>query len=141
MAFSGYLLKIGTGNSAVEFPMKYISYDTYSVTPNQRQEQKASRNAKGLLVRVTLSHMPVKIEFETNDGMTNTDVAQIGTLLRGKYIIQKERKLNITYYDPEEDTYKTAQCYMPDVQYKIKNIDKANNKVYYNKLRYAFIEY
>lgn len=141
MAFSGYLLKIGTGNSAVEFPMAYIEFDTYKATPNQRMEQKANRNAKGVLIRSTLPHMPYKVEFETVDGLTNTQVAQINTLLSNAYTVQRERKLNITYYDNETDSYKTASVYMPDREYPIKRIDKVHNKIYYNKLRFAFIEY
>ena len=141
MAFSGYLLKIGTGNNAIEFPMEYIEFDTYSATPNQRMEKKANRNAKGVLVRSTLPHMPYKVEFETVEGLTNTQVAQINDMLEDAFTVARERKLDITYYDNEKDRYKTAHVYMPDVTYKIKRIDKEHNKIYYNKLRYAFIEY
>ena len=85
--------------------------------------------------------MPYKVEFETVEGLTNTQVAQINALISGAYTVARERKLNITYYDNETDEYKTASVYCPDVQYKIKRIDKEHNKIYYDKLRYAFIEY
>ena len=125
----------------IEFPMKYISVESYKITPNQRMEQKATRNARGYLVRVTLEHMPVKIEFETLDGLTSENVGEISARLSFRYDNPTERKITIEYYDPETDMYKTAQCYMPDVEYLIHHIDKENNLVIYNKLRYAFIEY
>ena len=141
MAFSGYLLKIGTGNSAVEFPMKYIEAESFKSTPNQRMEQKANRNGRGVLVRVTLAHTPYKVEFNTIDGLDNVQVKEINTLIQNHYTVPKERKLTITYYDNEMDTYKTANVYCPDVEYNIQRIDKEHNKVIYKSLRYAFIEY
>ena len=141
MAFDGYLLKIGTGASAVEFPMKYIVAESYKSTPNQRMEKKANRNGRGVLIRVTLPHMPYKVEFNTVENLTNTQVGEINALISSHYTVPQERKLSITYYDNENDTYKTAFVYCPDVEYNIKRIDKEHNKIIYNSLRYAFIEY
>lgn len=140
MAFTGYLIKVGTGLAAVEIPMKYMRYTSYKVTPDQRMEWSAERDTTGVLHRETVANKPPKIEFET-PYMTNKDIVTLNTLIQGKYTVAAERKLDITYYDPESDSYKTAAVYMPDVDYKIYNVDSVNNKILYEPLRYAFIGY
>lgn len=140
MAFSGYLIKVGTGGTAVEIPMKYMRYTSYKVTPDQRMEWSAERDTTGVLHRETVANKPPKIEFET-PYMTNSDIVALNTLIQGKYTVASERKLDITYYDPESDSYKTAAVYMPDVDYKIYNVDSTNKKILYEPLRYAFIGY
>ena len=140
MAFSGYLIKVGTGLAAVEIPMKYMRYTSYKVTPDQRMEWSAERDTTGVLHRETVANKPPKIEFET-PYMTNSDIVALNTMIQAKYTVAAERKLDITYYDPESDSYKTAAVYMPDVDYKIYNVDSVNNKILYEPLRYAFIGY
>lgn len=140
MAFSGYLLKVGTGLAAVEIPLKYIRYTSYKVTPDQRMEWSAERDTTGVLHRETVENKPPKIEFET-PYITNADVDNLNTIIQAKYTNAQERKLNITYYDPETNSYKTAAVYMPDVNYKIYNVDTVNNRILYEPIRYAFIGY
>ena len=138
MAFSGYLIKVGT--TPVEIPLKYMRAETYQVTPNQRLEWSAERDVTGVLHRETTPNMPPKIEFET-PLMTNSDIVALNTILQNAYTVVAERKLPVTYYDPESDTYKTHDCYMPDVHYQIRNVDTVNNVINYEELRYAFIGY
>ena len=138
MAFSGYLIKVGS--PAVEIPLKYMRAETYSVTPNQRLEWSAERDVTGVLHRETTPNMPPKIEFNT-PLMTNKDIKALNTILSNAYSNATERKLSVTYYDPESDTYKTHDCYMPDVKYEIRNVDTAHNVINYEELRYAFIGY
>ena len=139
MAFSGYLIKVGTG-TPVEIPLKYMRAETYIVTPNQRLEWSAERDVTGVLHRETTANMPPKIEFNT-PLMTNKDIKALNTILSNAYSNATERKLSVTYYDPESDTYKTHDCYMPDVKYEIRNVDTVNNVINYEELRYAFIGY
>ena len=138
MAFSGYLIKVGS--PAVEIPLKYMRAETYKVTPNQRLEWSAARDVTGVLHRETTANMPPKIEFNT-PLMTNSDINTLNTILHNAYTVQAERKLPVTYYDPESDTYKTHDCYMPDVHYEIRNVDTVNRVINYEELRYAFIGY
>lgn len=140
MAFTGYLIAVGTGGSTTRIPLKYMRAETYSVTPNQRMEWSAERDVNGYLHRVTVENMPPKIEFNT-PLMTNTEISALNALFQAAYTNTNERKLNVTYYDPETDSYKTHWCYMPDVQYKIRNVDAANNVINYEELRFAFIGY
>lgn len=142
MAFSGYLIKVAktASDTHVEIPLRYMRAETYSVTPNQRLEWSAERDINGFLHRTTVANKPPKIEFET-PLMTNSDIESLNAIIRAAYSNNSERKLNVQYYDPETNTYKTHDCYMPDVQYQIRNIDSARNIVNYEQLRYAFIGY
>lgn len=138
MAFTGYLIKVGS--PAVEIPLKYMRAETYSVTPQQRMEWSAERDVNGYLHRQTVPNMPPKIEFKT-PLMTNTDIVALNTIIQNAYSNVSERKLSVTYYDPESDSYKTHDCYMPDVKYEIRNVDTIKNVINYEELRYAFIGY
>ena len=138
MAFTGYLIKVGS--SEVEIPLKYMRAETYTVTPNQRMEWSAECDVNGYLHRVTVENKPPKIEFST-PLMTNSDIATLNAIFSAAYSVADERKLTVKYYDPETDSYKTHDCYMPDVHYSIRNVDAANNVINYEELRYAFIGY
>lgn len=138
MAFAGYLISIGDTHTNI--PLRYMRAETYSVTPNQRMEWSAERDINGFLHRQTVENMPPKIEFNT-PLMTNADINALNSIFSGAYINEPERKLLVEYYDPETDSYKSHECYMPDVQYKIRNVDEVNNVVNYEELRYAFIGY
>lgn len=140
MAFSGYLIKVGEAGSEVEIPLTYMRAETYTVTPNQRLEWSAERDTTGVLHRETVANQPPKIEFET-PLMTNSDINALNTIISTAYTNSSERKLTVTYYDPETDSYKTHECYMPDVHYEIRNVDTVNNVINYEQLRYAFIGY
>ena len=139
MAFQGYLLKVGT--SEVEVPTIFIEGTTYKVTPNQRMEWSAERDTTGALHRETVQNMPVKIEFQTIPRLTNADVSLLMSIFANAYTVEAERKLPVTFYDPEKDDYKTEDCYMPDIDFAISEIDVPNQIIYYEQLRIAFIGY
>ena len=139
MAYNGYLIKLG-GSSGTILPMRFISVGSYNATPNQRMETSASRSVTGVLHRTTVSHTASKIEFET-PYLTNAERKQLNTLISQNFTNKQERKLDINYYDDEEDEYKNATCYVPDVKYSIDHIDAEKNIIYYKPVRYAFIEY
>lgn len=139
MAYNGFLIKLG-GQNGVILPAKYIALGSYKCTPNQRMESQATRSVTGILHRTTVEHKATKIEF-TTPMITNKDVAQLTSMLFAAFSDTLERKLNIYYYDQEIDDYRDAICYMPDVDYEISRIDTSTNTIYYNGVRYAFIEY
>lgn len=139
MGFNGYLIKLG-GSGGTMLPWKFMKYDAYSSTPDQRMETEAGRATTGLLHRTTVEHTSTKIEFETPP-MTNIDVAEFNQLLKSNFTNARERKLTIEYYNEESDGYETAEVYVPDIQYKIERIDLAANIIHYQSFRVAFIEY
>ena len=140
MAFSGYLIKVSSSENGTyaEIPLKYIRAETYSVTPNQRMEWSAERDINGYLHRQVVANKPPKIEFET-PLMTNAEVAALNSLIN--FEVAAERRLWVQFYDPGSNAYKKHPCYMPDIEYKIRNVDTANNVVNYEQIRYAFIGY
>ena len=134
--FLGWLLKCGGS----EVPMKYIKLSSYKITPNQRLDIFAERDMVGELHRDTVDHKPVKIEFET-PFIYNDELEKLNSIFRRAYTDEKGRTLEIEYYDPEENNYKHARCYMPDAQYVLYNVDATNRRIMYNPVRYAIIEY
>ena len=140
MAFNGKLVELKTGNNYVEFPLKYMKAESYKVTPNQRMESSANRAVTGLLHRTTVSHTASKIDFNTPP-VTNKEVNAINTLLTNAYTDSLQRKLDLRYYDPSSDSYKTGTFYVPDIDYDITRIEKSSNTIHYNDIRIAFIEY
>lgn len=139
MAYNGYLIKVGGSNGTI-LPMKYIKFEGYDITPNQRMESEAKRAVTGLLHRTTVAHTASKIEFNTPI-MTNSDMDAMMTLFRNAWASTSERKLELYYYDMETNTYKSGDFYMPDIKFQIDHIDNAKNIVYYKETRVAFIEY
>lgn len=140
MAFNGKLLELKISGSWTEFPMKLINAESYKVTPAQRMESSATRSATGLLKRTTCSHTASKIDLNTIV-MTNKDVKTIENLLSNAYTDSLQRKLEIRYYNPQDDSYKTGTVYVPDIDYNIMRVDKNTNTIWYASTRYAFIEY
>lgn len=134
MAFEGYLVKVGN----YEIPTKYIRADSYSAYRNI-QDLDSYRDANGELHRTALSHVPNKIEFETPAMLTNSDFADLIGNIQNNYTIAAERRVNVTMYVPETDSYVTQDMYMPDITPRIYGV--FNGVIKYNPIRLAFIGY
>ena len=139
MAFNGYLIKLGGSNGTV-LPLKYMRFQTYKITPNQRQDLDSTEDAMGNLRRHPVPHRRSKVEFNT-PMMYNYDIDTLMRLFRNAWTSDAERKLTLEYYDPEYDTYKTGNFYMPDTPFNMTTVDMSRNTILYNELRFAFIEY
>lgn len=137
MAFAGYLLKVGDYEIDGTY---YINWAKYNVTRNI-QDLDSYRDANGVLHRNALDHVPLKVEFETRENLTNTDVANFFGAIRANYTLASERKAMVTAYVPELDDYVTQEMYMADPQFKIKRIEDSTNTIKYESIRVAFIGY
>lgn len=137
MAFNGTLLTIGSYDIDGTY---YVGWDKYNVTRNI-QDLDSYRDANGVLHRNALEHVPIKVEFETRENLTNADVATFFGNIRSNFSVPKERKAHITAYVPETDEYISQDMYMADPQFKIKRIDPNTNIIYYEPIRVAFIGY
>lgn len=137
MAFAGYLLKVG--NYEIDGTY-YINWDKYNVT-YQIQDLDSYRDANGVLHRNALPHVPIKVEFETRENLTNADMATFFGAIRSNYTNAAERKASIKAYVPEIDDYITQDMYMSDPQFKIKKIEPKTNVIKYESVRVAFIGY
>ena len=134
MAFNGSLMKLGEDN----LPLSYMYKESYTITPNRRQDMDSTRNANGELIRNVLGHTASTISFQTKP-MWNTELSNLMAFIRSHYINAQEKKLSITYYSPDLDDYKTGEFYIPDVEYPMIRVD--NNRILYNSFTLEFIEY
>lgn len=134
MAYSDYLIKLGT----TKIPLKYIRYSSYAITPQQRQDLEAARDATGVLHRTTVANRPSKIEFET-PYLTNTEISALTQIFTDSFTNSAQRKVFVSYYNPETDSYLTGDFYMPDATYTIYQIN--GTTITYAPVRYALIEY
>lgn len=135
-SFDGWLLKFG--NKVV--PNKYLAYDDYTATPNQRTEVEAYRDLNNLLHRDTSPNFKTKIDFNTRP-LYLSEKIDLQSVFASGLVNRAQRKYNVTYWDDEQNTYRTGVFYMPDVDYKIINVDEETKNILYNKMRFALIEY
>lgn len=136
MAYNGYLIKMGVD----VFPLSFVFANSYSITPNRRQDVDSTRNANGILERNVLDHMPSTISFETKP-MDNIKLNEMMSFIRSHYSVEKEKKIVLEYYCPDIDDYKTGEFYVPDITYPINMVDNNTNTILYNSFALEFIEY
>ena len=136
MAFAVYLLRVGSYEID---GTKFINWSKYNVTRNI-QDLDSYRDASGVLHRNALDHVPLKVEFETRENLTNADMAEFFGNINSN-LDAKERKATVTVYVPELDAYETQEMYMADPQFKIRRIEPKTNVIHYESVRVAFIGY
>lgn len=136
MAFEGWLIKFG----ARKLPLKFIAQDDYTSTPNQRTEIEAYRDLNNLLHRDTSQNVKTKIEFNTPPLWLEEKI-ELQNVISSGLVNKNQRKYNVTYWNDEENIYKTGVFYMPDVDFKVIRVDEEMNNILYNKMRFALIEY
>ena len=135
MAYSGYLIKIGT----YTVPFKYIKAESYSCVWSV-VDFDSYRDANGELHRDAVSdRRTMKVEWETPD-LSDSDFTTLMTAIKNQFISAVAKSCTVTAYMPEEDAYKTDKCYLTsDVNFTIRYADA--NGLRYNPVRFAFIGY
>lgn len=121
--------------------MEYIIKGGYSSTPNQRQESNAWQDTNGNLHRDTASHYRTKIEFKTVEGITLSEKQEIQGIMSSAITDKKQRKGTVTYWNEEENAYKQATVYIPDITFEVDEVDEKRKTIYYKSIRIALIEY
>lgn len=137
MAYQGYFIKFN--KTGYIFPLGMIKAESYDIKPNQRQDLDSYRDMDGVLHRNALEHTASKIEWETKALLSNIQVAELCNQLKNAYDNYAERKVSVTYYNPETDDYESGTFYMSDASYK--PYVATDTYVKYNSTRYALIEY
>jgi len=135
MAYEGYLIKIGYND---KFYNNYIVFDTYKVS-KKIIDLDSYRDANGVLHRQALEHVSYTVEFELRPLMEDVH-AEIMEAIESTFTIPEERKLSVTFWLPEEHTYVTADCYMPDPEITVKAEYNGTN-LRYDKTTIKFIGY
>lgn len=136
MAFQGYLMKIGQ----TVFPLSFVYKESYEIVPKMRQDKDPFRNANGELTRGVLPHMCSKISIKTKP-MWDYEMSQLMTLIKNNFVVEKERKVSLTYFCPDTNDYSTGNFYIPDFNFNMNYVDTENNKILYNSMTIEFIEY
>lgn len=134
MAFSGYLIKIGSNDT---FYNKYIVGATYKVT-KKIIDVDSYRDANGVLHRNAMDHLSYTIEFEVKP-LDNVRMETLLSSIRSNFTTPKERKVDVTFYLPEDNNYVTASMYMPDIDFNIDHLTAG--KIFYKNTRIKFIGY
>ena len=135
--WGGYLLRRGDGTA---FPHRYIKLDSYSTTPNIREEVKAYRDDYSRdLYRITATGTKSKISFETSDNLTLQDAYNIQNFFYAGEDIHLERKISITFWNMEYFRYDTAYFYRPDIEFKVRDIEDGDMTV--RSLTITLVEY
>ena len=127
MPYQGYLLKV----NGVIFPNNLIAFGSFSITPNQRQDQDSYRDSTGYLHRNILPHKVTKTEFNTKL-LHESDKAELETILQGR------DEYALEYWN---SGYQTGTFYSPDLKFDVYDIDEISGDIRYKPVRIAMIEY
>ena len=137
MAYSGYLVKVGT----YTIPFRYIKAETYQCV-YETVDFDSYRDANGGLHRDSVSDQRImKVEWETPD-MSETEIRTLISNIQSQYIVgeNKAKACNVEAWMPETGTYEADKCYLTsDVNFTIRYAD--GNGLRYQPIRFAFIGY
>lgn len=106
--FKGYLIKTPVGI----FPNEYIMHDTYKQTPNQRADLDSKRNTQGKLIRHELPYVTTTIKFSTIP-------MKLSKKIKFQKYFPSRTRITLEYWNDEENKYKTADFYIPDIEYSM----------------------
>ena len=136
MAFEGYLLK--SGNDI--FPHKYIEYSSWNSTPNQREEIKAYRDDNTRdLTRVTAAGRKTAIAFKTRDNLHLDEKIEIQEFFTSHETNADERKIPLTFWNDESNSYETGDFYRPNIKFTINKI--SGKDIVYGAVQIDLVEY
>lgn len=128
-----YLLKFGN----TILPSKYIMSDGYVITPNQRTELEAYRDADIELHRVTSRNFKTSISLTTCP-MSLSDKIEFQSIIEADMEII-ERKVRITYWNDETNEYSVGDFYVSDTTFSI--LGYFGGERWYKPATFQFIEY
>lgn len=151
--FLGHLFGYVDSNNVIHwFPEEYMALETWSSTPNQREEIKAYRddNTRNL-TRVTAAGRKSIFSFETRERLHLADVQAIKNFFVNHESNTAERKIRLAFWNEEAGDYITADFYRPNMAFPVKQIVNkpirinGSNDTYvdiiYGKLKIELIQY
>lgn len=134
MGYQGYLIRVGD----YTIPYKYMKAESYK-TVSSVQDVDPYRDGDGVLHRNAVEHRINKVEFETPAMLTDRDVNDLMSAIRGSYVAESERKVLANIYVPEIGEYIEQEMYMADIDFSIYSAYSGELK--YNSFRVAFVSY
>ena len=137
-AFKGYLLRAVATNTI--FPNSYIVYEGWDSTPNQREEIKAWRDDNTRdLYRITAQGTKNSLTFKVKENLHLADKIAIQKFFTDAEINHLERKVELEYWNDEDNEYKTAYFYRPDIKFTMKKI--TDDDIIYKEFTIDLVEY
>ena len=136
MAFNGSLIALSGDN----FPLTYVFKESYKITPDARLDLDPFRSTEGYLMRNVLAHTASKVTFQVKP-MWNEQHAEMWSFIRAHYTNELERKVELTYWQPETDDYKTGEFYIPDFSPQMDLVSYNPPKILILSYELQFIEY
>lgn len=125
------------------FPLAYMQADTYKTNPNQREEIKAYRDDNTRdLTRVTAEGKKTTIEFKLRSVWLEEKMYIQGWFNNAEKNTQEaheQRKVQLEFWDEEENAYKTGYFYRPNLEFEILKVE--GNDIKYKPLTIKLVEY
>ena len=142
--WQGYLFKktvtVGTSTVDVIFPDRYIALESWDSTPNQREEIKAYRDDNTRdLTRITAQGKKSVFSFKTRKYLHLADKMEIQKFFTDSETDPNQRKIQLTYWNEEDNAYKTSYFYRPNMKFKIYKI--SDSDIIYDEMSFELIEY
>lgn len=130
MTGHGYVLKVG----GTIFPNALLAQSGYTNVPDRRQDKNSYTDGRGVTHRNILPVKRTTIKIKTIDDLT------YGQKLIVQAFFPNRDKVTAEVWNDERNAYQTMVCYVPDVEYTVKRIDKDGN-FYYDAIEFEFIDY
>lgn len=137
MNFSDYLIKSGN----FEFPLNLINIQSYTCTPDQRQDVDSYRDLNQDLHRNVADHYKSVIKFKLRANLRESELRPFIDGLQSKFTNKKERKLPLKYWNTDKGNYSSGDFYWVQPNYTIKNVIPQIHEIVYDAMDMEFIEY
>ena len=136
--FNGWLIKFGEQI----MPNDFLVVEGWEATPNQRTEIDAYRDGNNLLHRETSENFKTKIVMSVADLDLEQKIRFL-EIIKAGMINERERKVNVTYWNDETNQYVTSPTgfYIPDIKWVIERVDESGRNLHYKKFSISLIEY
>lgn len=137
-AFKGYLLKAIATNKILSGD--YINTSSWKTTPNQREEIKAWRDDNSRdLFRITADGQKSTFSFETVEGLNLEQKIAFQKFFTDAETNAKERKIQLEYWNDEDNDYDTGYFYRPNMEFTI--LEYTSKDIIYSSMSFEFVEY
>lgn len=135
--FQGYLFKAVKTDQ--KFPMKYIAFESWDSTPNQREEIKAWREEYSRkLYRITAPGRMSIFSFTTRDNLHLEDKIAIQDFFYNNEVNHDQRTIQLDFWNEESNSYTRGVFYRPNMNFQIKRIEQ--NDIIYKEMKFEFIQ-
>jgi hypothetical protein len=135
--FQGYLFKAVKTDQ--KFPMKYIAFESWDSTPNQREEIKAWREEYSRkLYRITAPGRMSIFSFTTRDNLHLEDKIAIQDFFYNNEVNHDQRTIQLDFWNEESNSYTRGVFYRPNMNFQIKSIEQ--NDIIYKEMKFEFIQ-